>query len=170
MRSDSFDNIEPCIKAKDWVKDWLQSENPVTMTLWRKQVGIEGTRQRNFTRRQAFLFAVRSQLKQVCVEAKMKKPRDKDMDVFDLEEVGTAWMTVQGVQSWAEAIDKLKAPKTEETAPIEILEEVLGKAGLGKSETNKRRILKKAGISTSLNRGRRLNRVEAMSIILAVKL
>ena len=151
-RINGLDDIERSISARGWRsvclgvnEDGRAKGSDMTWAEWRLLVGIVLKDGKTpdprwmITRREAFLLLARSKFKEICKDLKIKKPRNKDLTIFQIEEIADRWLdTIDHGQSWEGVLNFLASKDGMSGGELEVLiQEWLGKSPDGKPRSTR---------------------------------
>jgi len=108
------------------------------------------------TQREAFLLLARSRIKEICQDLKIKKPRNKDLTIFQIEEIADRWLeTIDHGQSWKGVLKFLASGNGMTGKELEVLiQGWLGKSPTGKPRSTRTiyRVCARSGVRFSRKR------------------
>lgn len=168
-RINGLDDIERSISARGWRsvclgvnEDGNAKGSDTTWAEWRLLVGIvlaDGKTpdpRWTITRREAFLLLARSKFKEICQDLKIKKPRNKDLTIFQIEAIADRWLdTIDHGQSWEGVLNFLASKDGMTGGELEVLiQEWLGKSPTGKPRSPRTiyRVCARSGVRFSRKR------------------
>jgi len=178
-RINGLDDVQQSISARVWRSLCMgineETQKPLgsqtTWAEWRVLVGIVTEDGKTpdqrwlITRREAFLLLVRSKIKEICDQLKIKKPRTKALTIFKLEEIAEKWLdTIDREQSWEGALNFLASKDSMTADQLEaLIQEWLGKSpqsGKARSPSTIYRACARSGVRFSRKKTYTPNQVQ----------